>query len=191
MGPVPGADEPLAPGGRANPSGRGALPVREDGGDVLRDPQGGGGPVGVRAGPGGRAHEQRGGTRVAPCGALASHQRRDRQHGREPVRGADADRCRDLPTTGMQRPGLPEHVLSGGLSWASHPLAATGRHDRNRSRVIPPTPPCERLPGTLTDWRSFIFANPPLSRSSITANRGNGNTPWPTMRSPWDGRGIA
>ncbi len=43
-----------------------------------------------------RAHEQRGRTCVAPRGDLASDQRRDRQRGREPVRGAHADRGRDL-----------------------------------------------------------------------------------------------
>ncbi len=42
-------DEPLASRGQGGPVGRVAVPVREDGGDVLRDPQGGGGSVGVRA----------------------------------------------------------------------------------------------------------------------------------------------
>ena len=61
-------------------------PCAEDGGDVLRDPQGGGGPVGVRAGQGGRADEQRGGTCVAARGDLASDQWWDRQR----ATGADS-----------------------------------------------------------------------------------------------------
>jgi transposase len=40
---------------------------------------------------------------------LAVRQRVDELETR--VRGADADGRRDLPATGSQRPGLPEHVL--------------------------------------------------------------------------------
>ena len=96
---VPNGDESLACGSQGSPGGRGAVPVREDSGHVLRDPRGGGGFVGVRASPRGRADEQRGGTCVASCGDLASDQRRDRQRGREPVCGTHAERRGNLPST--------------------------------------------------------------------------------------------
>ncbi len=73
--------------------------------------QGGGGVADVRPGQGCRADEQRGGTGPAPRGDRASDQRGDRQCGREPVRGAHADRRRDLPAARSQCPGLPDHVL--------------------------------------------------------------------------------
>ncbi len=49
MSLVPEADEPVASSGQASSSGGGAVPLREDGGDVFRDPQGGGGFVDGRA----------------------------------------------------------------------------------------------------------------------------------------------
>ena len=73
-------------------AGRGpALRLRQDGGDVLRDPQGGGGPVDLRARGGGRADEQRLGTRTATCRDLAADQWGYGQCRGQPVRGADAD----------------------------------------------------------------------------------------------------
>src|SRR4051812_2230063 len=47
---VPGTDGSTAAGGQAGPRGGFAVLVREDGGDLLRDPQGGGGAVDVRPG---------------------------------------------------------------------------------------------------------------------------------------------
>ena len=96
---------------KQGPFGRVEVPVREDGGDVLRDPQGGGGSVDVRARRGSCADEQRGGTSIASCGDLAADQWRDRQCAWEPIRGADADDRGDLSATGPQRLGLPDLVL--------------------------------------------------------------------------------
>src|SRR5450759_2246501 len=77
-----------------------AVLMREDGGDMLRDPQGGGGSVDVCARQGGVAHEQRGGASAASRGDLAADQRWDRQCAGESVRGADADRGGDLSAAG-------------------------------------------------------------------------------------------
>src|SRR5271166_5725706 len=44
--------------------------------------------------------------------------------------------------------------------------------------------------GTSSGWQSSTFANPIPSRSSITSNRGNANTPWSTLQRPWDGPGT-
>ena len=90
------ADAPLASGGQANPSGRVEVPVREDGGDMLRASQGGGRSVDLRARQGNRADEQRGGTSVAARSDLAADQRWDRQCAWEPIRGANADSGGDL-----------------------------------------------------------------------------------------------
>ena len=40
------------------------------------------------------------------------------------------------------------------------------------------------LNGTSSGWQSSTFANPIPSRSSITSNRGNANTPWSTLQRP-------
>ncbi len=90
------ADAPLASGGQANPSGRVEVPVRENGGHVLRASQGGRRSVDLRAGPGNRTDEQRCGTSVAACGDLEADQRRDRQCAWEPIRRANADSGGDL-----------------------------------------------------------------------------------------------
>jgi hypothetical protein len=80
--------------------GRVAVPVREDGGDMLRASQGGGRSVDLRARQGSCADEHRGGTSVVACGDLAADQRWDRQRAWEPIRGANADCGRDLSATG-------------------------------------------------------------------------------------------
>ena len=111
VGTVSTGDEPALPKGESGPFGRVAVSVREDGVDLLRDPQSGEGPLGIRAGQRDQADEQCGGTRLASRGDLASHQRQYGHSGRESVRGANADRGRNLPATGSQRPRLPDHVL--------------------------------------------------------------------------------
>ena len=124
---VPGRCGAVAARGQGGAGRRAEVRLRQDGGDVLRDPQGGGGPVDVRAGRGGRADEQRGGARVAPCGDLAADQRRDGQRRWEPVRGADADGGRDLPAAEAQRAGLSELVLRGALARPEGPVPGAGK----------------------------------------------------------------
>ena len=102
------------------------LRLRQDGGDVLRDPQGGGGPVDLRARRGDRADEQRRGARAAPCGDLAADQRGDGQRRWEPVRGADADGGGDLSPAEAQRAGLSQLVLRGALARPEGPVAGAG-----------------------------------------------------------------
>src|SRR6266404_2787853 len=68
---IPGEDESRASRGQSSPCGRVAVLVRQDVGDMLRDPQGGRGVVDVCSNRGYRAHEQRRGTSVAPRRDLA------------------------------------------------------------------------------------------------------------------------
>src|SRR5262245_31163382 len=111
MGCVPGADESLATGGQAGLAGGVAMLLRADSRDVLRDPQSGGGPVGVCTRRGVGADEQRGGAGAAARGDLAAGQWGNRQRAWEPVRGADVDSGRDVPSARPERPGLPDLVL--------------------------------------------------------------------------------
>jgi len=103
------------------------LRLRQDSSDVLRDSQGGGGSVDLRARRGDRADEQRFGTRAAPCRDLAPDQWGDGQCRWQPVRGADADGGGHLPPAEAQRAGLSQLVLRGALARPEGPVPAAGK----------------------------------------------------------------
>src|SRR5437868_10195783 len=100
--------------------------LRQDSGDLLRDPQGGGGSVDLRAQGGDRADEQRLGACAAPCGDLASDQWRDGQRRWQPVRGADADGRGDLSPTEAECAGVSQLVLRGAPARPEGPVAGAG-----------------------------------------------------------------
>ena len=120
-----------------------AVRLRDDEGDLRRDPAGRGEPVDLRAGGGGPADEQRGGARRAARGDLAADQRGHGQRAGEPVRGADADGGGHVPAAGAERAGLPDIVLRGGSERPSDPLPLAGDSTEDQSRLIPAISPYE------------------------------------------------
>src|SRR5271165_2832634 len=146
MASLSGANAPTAARGQAGPPRRIVVWVRQDSGNLLRDPQGRRGAVDLCPSSGGRADEQRGRASHATRGDLAENQRRDRQCDREPIRRANADRRGDMSATGPQRPRLPEVVFRGESTQPTGSLPSARRTEKRQCRLIPATPPCERLP---------------------------------------------
>ena len=83
-----------------------------------------------------RADEQRRRAGAASRGDLPQDKRRDRQRGRESVRGADALGGGDLPPAGDQCAGLPEPVLSGPAGREGRPFTAAPGLDGSSSLMV-------------------------------------------------------
>ena len=101
-------------------AGRG-LRLREDGGGVRRDPEGGGGVVDVRLGRGGRADQQRGGAGDQAGGGVAEEVVRLPQRGGVPVRRAPVECDADPATAGTAGPGIPRRGTPGSSPRLARP----------------------------------------------------------------------
>src|SRR5271157_2599629 len=184
MASLSGANAPTAARGQAGPPRRIVVWVRQDSGNLLRDPQGRRGAVDLCPSSGGRADEQRGRASHATRGDLAENQRRDRQCDREPIRRANADRRGDMSATGPQRPRLPEVVFRGESTQPTGSLPSARRSRTRQSCLMPATPYCEQLPvakrwrqvgkysvGTIgiLNWVAPVDCSPAASRPATIA----------------------